>query len=90
MQGNKRSISHRECAREQNYYIMKTIAVYLIKLYGILISPYVPTECRFYPTCSCYTAEAIEKKGIWKGILLGLRRILKCNPLFPGGYDPVK
>jgi hypothetical protein len=69
---------------------MKKIAVYFIKLYRILISPYVPTECRFYPTCSCYMAEAIEMKGIWKGILLGLRRILRCNPLFPGGYDPVK
>jgi uncharacterized protein len=73
-----------------NYKAMKTIAIYVIRLYRAIISPYVPTECRYYPTCSRYMAEAIEKKGIWKGILLGLRRILKCNPLFPGGYDPVK
>jgi putative membrane protein insertion efficiency factor len=69
---------------------MKNIVIYCIQLYRAAISPYVPTECRYYPTCSCYMAEAIEKKGIWKGILLGLIRILKCNPLFPGGYDPVK
>jgi len=69
---------------------MKKIVIYFIQLYRATISPYIPTECRYYPTCSSYMAEAIEKKGIWKGILLGLRRILKCNPLFPGGYDPVK
>ncbi len=69
---------------------MKNIAIFCINLYRSFISPYVPTECRFYPTCSCYMAEAIAKKGIWKGILLGLKRILKCNPFFPGGYDPVK
>jgi len=69
---------------------MKDVVTFVIKLYRIAISPYVPTECRFYPTCSSYMAEAIEKKGTWKGILLGVKRILKCNPLFAGGYDPVK
>jgi len=69
---------------------MKKIALFCIHVYRIIISPHIPTECRYYPTCSSYMAEAIEKKGIWKGILLGVRRILKCNPLFPGGYDPVK
>jgi len=69
---------------------MKKIIIFCIQLYRVTISPYIPTECRYHPTCSCYMAEAIEKKGIWKGILLGVTRILKCNPLFPGGYDPVK
>lgn len=64
--------------------------VFLIDLYRILLSPFIPTECRFYPTCSCYMKEAIEKKGLCTGILYGLKRILKCNPLYPGGYDPVK
>jgi uncharacterized protein len=68
---------------------MKKIILRLLTIYGVLISPFVPTQCRYYPTCSCYMHEAIEKKGVCKGILLGLKRILKCNPLFPGGYDPV-
>jgi uncharacterized protein len=69
---------------------MKKYVIRLIDLYSIFISPFIPTECRFYPTCSCYMKEAIEKKGLGLGILQGLKRILKCNPLYPGGYDPVK
>jgi uncharacterized protein len=69
---------------------MKKIAVFLLKLYRLFVSPYVPTTCRFYPTCSCYMMEAIQKKGFWRGVSLGLLRILKCNPFHPGGFDPVK
>jgi uncharacterized protein len=69
---------------------MTTIAVALLKLYRLLISPYIPTTCRFYPTCSCYMMEAIQKKGLLKGLFIGLFRILKCNPFHPGGYDPVR
>jgi uncharacterized protein len=69
---------------------MKKIAVFLLKLYRLFVSPYVPTTCRFYPTCSCYMMEAIQKKGFWGGLSLGLLRILKCNPFHPGGFDPVK
>jgi uncharacterized protein len=69
---------------------MKKYVIRLIYLYSIFLSPLIPTECRYYPTCSCYMKEAIEKKGFGLGILLGLKRILKCNPLYPGGYDPVK
>jgi len=69
---------------------MTKIAVFVLRLYRLLLSPYVPTQCRFYPTCSHYTMEAIQKKGLWKGISLGLLRILKCNPFHPGGFDPVK
>jgi putative membrane protein insertion efficiency factor len=69
---------------------MKKLIIIILNIYRILISPYIPSECRFHPTCSCYMKEAIEKKGICKGIFLGFKRILKCNPLYPGGYDPVK
>lgn len=69
---------------------MTTIAVFLLKLYRLFVSPYVPTNCRFYPTCSSYMIEALQKKGFLKGISLGLLRILKCNPFHPGGFDPVK
>ncbi len=69
---------------------MTTIAVFLLKLYKLCVSPYVPTSCRFYPTCSSYMIEALQKKGFFKGMALGLLRILKCNPFHPGGFDPVK
>ena len=69
---------------------MKKVAVAALRLYRSLLSPYIPTACRFYPTCSCYMMEAIEKKGFWKGTLSGVLRILKCNPFHPGGFDPVK
>ncbi|MBP1730603.1 MAG: hypothetical protein H6Q55_1032 [Deltaproteobacteria bacterium] len=68
---------------------MKTIALALLKFYRLAISPYLPPSCRFYPTCSSYMIEAIEKKGVIRGIMLGLIRILKCHPLHPGGFDPV-
>lgn len=69
---------------------MKVILLKIIKFYQICISPYKRyCSCRFYPTCSQYTYEAIEKYGIFKGGYLGLRRILKCHPFHKGGYDPV-
>ena len=68
---------------------MKKIILYLIKGYKKLLSPLLGKHCRFYPTCSQYTYEAIEKYGLIKGIYLGTKRILKCNPFHPGGTDPV-
>jgi putative membrane protein insertion efficiency factor len=50
----------------------------------------LPHTCRFYPSCSCYALQAIEKHGAAKGLFKALVRISKCSPLFPGGYDPVK
>ncbi|MCK4272786.1 membrane protein insertion efficiency factor YidD [bacterium] len=61
-----------------------------IKIYQSVFSPIFPASCRFYPTCSQYTIEALNKYGILKGILCSARRIIRCNPFHPGGYDPVK
>ncbi len=68
---------------------MKKIALALIKGYKILISPLLGRNCRFYPTCSEYTHEAIQKHGLIKGLLLGTKRLLKCHPFHSGGVDPV-
>ena len=64
-------------------------AVLLVRAYQAFASPLMPPTCRFQPTCSQYMIEAIEKKGLLRGVLKGVWRILRCNPLFPGGYDPV-
>ena len=68
---------------------MKKILILLIKLYQKFISPMFPAKCRFYPTCSQYTLEAIKEYGANKGTYLGIKRILKCHPFHEGGYDPV-
>ena len=60
-----------------------------IRFYHIFISPLKPPTCRFYPTCSAYAIEAIQKKGPVKGTWLAIKRIAKCHPFHPGGYDPV-
>lgn len=69
---------------------LKKALVGLVRGYKYLISPLLPPSCRFYPTCSAYTIEAIEKYGALRGMLLGLRRILRCHPFCRGGYDPVR
>jgi len=68
---------------------MKRLALGLIRLYKRFISPMLPPSCRFEPTCSVYTYQAIEKYGVIKGGILGIKRISRCHPLNPGGYDPV-
>ncbi|MDZ4769404.1 MAG: membrane protein insertion efficiency factor YidD [Chloroflexota bacterium] len=68
---------------------MKALALALIRLYKRFLSPMLPSSCRFHPTCSMYTYEAIEKYGVLKGGWMGVRRIARCHPFHPGGYDPV-
>ena len=67
----------------------KKVALLLIRFYQGGISPMLGSNCRFTPTCSQYTYEAIQIHGFIKGIILGVKRILKCNPFYPIGYDPV-
>ncbi len=72
---------------------MKKIFIFIINLYKKYISPIfhkLGFDCKFYPTCSEYTKQAIEKYGVIKGCYLGIKRILKCNPFSKGGYDPLK
>ena len=68
---------------------MKIILMGIIKFYQKAISPLTPPSCRFYPTCSHYGIEAIEKHGALKGSWLAVRRISKCHPFHEGGFDPV-
>lgn len=68
---------------------MKWFALKLIRFYQRFISPVLPPSCRFQPSCSHYTYEAIQIHGFFRGMWLGLKRISRCQPLNPGGYDPV-
>ncbi len=61
----------------------------LFRVYKLVISPWLPNACRFYPTCSEYALMAVRKHGAIKGLVLAIKRVLRCNPLFRGGYDPV-
>jgi putative membrane protein insertion efficiency factor len=69
--------------------MIKTLLITLIRGYRLLISPLFPPVCRFHPTCSQYAIEAIETFGIIQGSWLALKRILRCHPYHPGGYDPI-
>ncbi|MCQ2594383.1 MAG: membrane protein insertion efficiency factor YidD [Treponemataceae bacterium] len=69
--------------------LVSRILCVLIRFYKRFISPLFPPACRFYPTCSQYALEAIQKYGSLKGSILALKRILRCNPYNKGGYDPV-
>ena len=69
---------------------MKKIIIFFIRVYKRFISPILPDSCRFYPSCSQYAIEAIEKHGAVKGGMITTYRILRCNPFNKGGYDPVK
>ncbi len=70
--------------------IIKKAVIRLILFYQKYISPLKKPCCRFYPTCSQYALEAVEKYGVLKGSFLALKRILRCNPFCKGGFDPLK
>ncbi|MGE8206241.1 membrane protein insertion efficiency factor YidD [Heyndrickxia sp. NPDC080065] len=69
--------------------MLKFIFIKIIRFYQIFLSPLKPPTCRFYPTCSQYGLEAVKRYGAFRGGWLALKRILKCHPFHPGGFDPV-
>ena len=68
---------------------MKYVVLFVIRVYQQTLSAILPTSCRFYPSCSHYSQEAVEKYGVVKGIWLGVKRLGRCRPLGGQGYDPV-
>ena len=68
---------------------MKFVALALIRFYQACLSPMMPLACHFYPSCSAYAYEAVEKWGLWRGVRLALGRLLRCRPWGTHGYDPV-
>jgi hypothetical protein len=68
---------------------MKTMLIFLIRVYQKLISPLLPPSCRFYPSCSEYACQALAKHGVLRGIWLAGKRLLRCHPWHAGGFDPV-
>lgn len=68
---------------------MRRVIVRIIRAYQRFISPLLGMNCRFHPSCSSYTREAVEKYGVLRGVWLGIRRLCCCHPLHPGGVDPV-
>ena len=69
---------------------MRFILISILKLYKVVISPWLPPSCRFVPTCSEYAREAIERHGAVRGGRMAVWRLLRCQPFCAGGYDPVK
>jgi putative membrane protein insertion efficiency factor len=68
---------------------MRWLLIFLVRGYQVVISPLLPSTCRFYPSCSAYAVEALERHGAWRGLKLTFRRLARCHPFHPGGYDPV-
>ena len=68
---------------------MKFITLGLIKFYQACLSPLLPSSCRFYPSCSDYAYEAVERWGVWRGIRLAFGRLMRCRPYGGHGFDPV-
>ncbi|HEY1338403.1 MAG TPA: membrane protein insertion efficiency factor YidD [Bryobacteraceae bacterium] len=62
----------------------------LLRVYKFGVSPLLPSACRFYPSCADYMREAVERYGAGRGVWMGLRRLVRCHPFHPGGFDPVR
>jgi putative membrane protein insertion efficiency factor len=75
---------------QQQIKLPRVIAIGLIRAYKLIVSPLLPSACRFHPTCSEYMRDAIEKHGVLKGVGMGLRRLSRCHPFQQGGFDPVR
>ena len=75
---------------QRTLMLSRVIAIGLIRAYKLVISPLLPSACRFHPTCSEYMKDAIEKHGVLKGVGMGLRRLSRCHPFHQGGFDPVR
>ena len=69
--------------------IPRTVLILFVRAYQIVLSPLLPASCRYYPSCSTYAIEALQRHGALRGGWLTLRRLVRCNPFRPGGYDPV-
>jgi putative membrane protein insertion efficiency factor len=70
--------------------MLERILITMIRLYKLLLSPLLPPACRFYPSCSAYAIEALDRYGPLKGLWLAGKRIIRCHPYHPGGHDPVE
>lgn len=69
--------------------VFRTVTLFLLRAYKRFLSPLLPPMCRFEPTCSVYMMDAVSKYGVLRGIWLGIRRLGRCHPFNPGGWDPV-
>ena len=69
---------------------MQRVVILALHGYKRFISPLLPSACRFYPTCSDYTRQAVEAHGVLRGVWMGVKRLVRCHPFHEGGYDPVR
>ena len=69
---------------------MRKLIVAVLRFYKLILSPFLPSACRYYPSCSEYMRQAVEKHGAARGVWMGLKRLLRCHPFHAGGLDPVR
>ena len=69
---------------------MRKLIVAVLRFYKLILSPFLPSSCRYHPSCSEYMRQAVEKHGVARGIWMGLKRLLRCHPFHAGGLDPVR
>jgi putative membrane protein insertion efficiency factor len=84
----KQSLAKQSLAKQGIFW--RRSFVRIIGLYQLIISPLLPSACRFYPTCSQYMRDAVERYGVVKGVWMGVRRLMRCHPFHAGGFDPVR